>query len=125
MSTPQYGPGLLAFTKARQLYQLEHKLIEEELSKLTPERQEEVREAMRRLREAPRKPVLLHCTPRTHTPKALAGLLYTAYCEAVGGHAHDGKPLPTWAEFSGDPTKTKQLTGWLAAARVAARCTTP
>jgi len=50
----------------------------------------------------------------------LAGQMYTAYCEAVGGVAYDGKPLPAWPEFSTDPTKQKQAAGWLAAAKVAA-----
>lgn len=46
----------------------------------------------------------------------LAQVLYTTYCEAVGGKAYDGKPLPSWQEFSTDPTKQKQTLGWMAAA---------
>ncbi len=42
--------------------------------------------------------------------------LYTAYCEAVGGVAFNGDPLPKWKEFSEDPAKTKQYIAWLAAA---------
>lgn len=49
---------------------------------------------------------------------ALAGLMYTAYCVAVGGKAYDGKPLPPWPEFSTDPAKKTQTLGWMAAARV-------
>ena len=41
-----------------------------------------------------------------------AGELYEAYCVAVGGVAYDGKPLPSWAEFSADPAKAKQVAGW-------------
>lgn len=43
-----------------------------------------------------------------------AGQLYTRYCEAVGGKAYDGSPLPTWDEFSKDEKKTKQADAWLA-----------
>jgi hypothetical protein len=46
----------------------------------------------------------------------LAQVLYMSYCEAVGGVAYDGKPLPSWQEFSTDPTKKKQTLGWMAAA---------
>jgi len=42
--------------------------------------------------------------------------LYTAYCKAVGGVAFNGDPLPSWAEFSADPSKTKQSNAWLEAA---------
>lgn len=45
-----------------------------------------------------------------------AGELYAAYCAAVGGVAHDGKPLPDWATFSTDPGKAKQAAGWEAVA---------
>jgi hypothetical protein len=46
----------------------------------------------------------------------IAGELYAAYCEAVGGVAFNGDPLPCWMEFSHDPTKEKQIKGWMAAA---------
>jgi hypothetical protein len=46
----------------------------------------------------------------------LAGDLYTAYCEAVGGKAFNGDPLPSWYEFSKDPNKQKQVEGWVAVA---------
>jgi len=45
--------------------------------------------------------------------KDLAEMLYEAYCQAVGGVAYDGKPLPKWAEFVLDPAKQKQAQGWL------------
>ena len=48
----------------------------------------------------------------------IAGDLYETYCIAVGGLAFNGDPLPSWAEFSKDPTKQKQVVGWV---RVAAR----
>lgn len=51
--------------------------------------------------------------------EALAGELYDHYCLAVGGVAYDGKPLPGWAEFSGDPTKQKQANGWRSVAEKA------
>ena len=59
--------------------------------------------------------------PRADTthdaPETVAERLYTVYCEAVGGVAYDGKPLPNWAEFSTDPGKEKQANGWRQAAR--------
>jgi hypothetical protein len=42
-----------------------------------------------------------------------AGELYTAYCEAVGGKAHDGQPLPAWSDFYNDDTKRKQVRAWM------------
>lgn len=48
--------------------------------------------------------------------EAVALLLYDVYCEAVGGLAYDGKPLPSWAEFSMDPQKAKQANAWRAVA---------
>ena len=49
----------------------------------------------------------------------LAGVLYTEYCEAVGGKAFNGDPLPDWSTFSNDPTKTKQSNAWLKTAEKA------
>ena len=48
--------------------------------------------------------------------ETVAKALYTAYCEAVGGVAFNGDPLPDWKTFSDDPTKEKQANGWLSAA---------
>ena len=45
-----------------------------------------------------------------------ASLMYTAYCEAVGGRAFNGDALPDWDTFSADPSKEKQVAGWIAAA---------
>ena len=45
-----------------------------------------------------------------------AGELYTTYCEAVGGKAFNGDPLPSWEQFQTDPTKEKQVKAWLAVA---------
>ena len=42
--------------------------------------------------------------------------LYETYCEAVGGVAFNGDPLPSWEEFSQDPNKTKQSNAWLVTA---------
>lgn len=47
---------------------------------------------------------------------AIAGRLYTVYCRAVGGIAFNGDKLPTWEEFSTDPSKEKQAKAWLAVA---------
>lgn len=54
----------------------------------------------------------------TMSDTVLACSMYTAYCEAVGGKAHDGQPLPTWEEFSNDPSKVRQIAGWYAAVSV-------
>lgn len=53
------------------------------------------------------------------TKTELAGKMYDAYCEAVGGVAFNGDPLPTWKEFETDPNKQKQVKGWLASAQIA------
>lgn len=49
-----------------------------------------------------------------------AGLLYDAYCKAVGGVAFNGDPLPDWDTFRADPAKQKQVDAWLAVGRTAA-----
>ena len=49
--------------------------------------------------------------------EAAAELLYTVYCENVGGIAFNGDKLPTWTEFSVDPKKEKQANAWRASAR--------
>lgn len=46
----------------------------------------------------------------------IAGELYDQYCLKVGGIAFNGDPLPTWEEFSNDPTKEKQYLAWIAVA---------
>lgn len=43
---------------------------------------------------------------------ALAKELYETYCQSVGGVAFNGDPLPSWDDFSTDPTKQKQTIGW-------------
>ncbi|MGC4016139.1 MAG: hypothetical protein QM755_16690 [Luteolibacter sp.] len=58
-------------------------------------------------------------TPSDEDIRAAAGRSYTAYCEAVGGVAFNGDPLPTWEEFSADTSKVKQAAGWIEAARAA------
>lgn len=50
------------------------------------------------------------------TMEKLAMAMYDEYCEAVGGKAYDGKPLPTAKEFFDDATKAKQQRGWFRAA---------
>jgi len=45
-----------------------------------------------------------------------AGQLYEVYCEAVGGVAFNGDPLPPWKDFSSDPGKVKQADAWRAVA---------
>ena len=49
----------------------------------------------------------------------LAGELYETYCQSVGGKAFNGDPLPSWADFSKDPAKQKQVEGWVAVANAA------
>lgn len=53
--------------------------------------------------------------------KDLAGKLYDAYSKGVGGTAFNGVPLPTWDDFLTDPTKERQLQGWIAVAEEACR----
>lgn len=50
-------------------------------------------------------------------PEEVAGRMYDAYCEAVGGVAFNGDPLPKWSEFRADPNKTKQSDAWVTAAK--------
>lgn len=47
------------------------------------------------------------------------GLLYEAYCKAVGGKAFNGDPLPDWKTFSLDPTKQVQVHGWMVVSETA------
>lgn len=49
--------------------------------------------------------------------KNLAGRLYEKYCAEVGGKAFNGDPLPSWQEFSSDPSKQKQANAWIASAQ--------
>lgn len=46
----------------------------------------------------------------------IAGQIYEAYCQSVGGVAFNGDPLPKWEDFAADPQKQKQVQGWIAAA---------
>lgn len=39
---------------------------------------------------------------------------YETYNLAVGGVAWNNDPLPNWEDFYNDPTKQKQVYGWLA-----------
>ena len=48
-----------------------------------------------------------------------AGKLYERYCQAVGGKAYDGKPLPSWKEFRGDEAKRTQSDAWIEVAEAA------
>ena len=52
--------------------------------------------------------------------ETIAGVLYTQYCDAVGGKAFNGDPLPKWSEFRADPSKQKQSDAWVVVGRVAA-----
>lgn len=58
-----------------------------------------------------RLPVGVPCEAQT-----VAGTMYTAYCEAVGGKAFNGDTLPSWSEFKNDPNKSKQANAWISAA---------
>jgi hypothetical protein len=55
----------------------------------------------------------------------LAEKLYTKYCQAVGGKAFNGDPLPSWPEFVEDPAKAKQANAWIIVAEEANRLTSP
>jgi len=49
----------------------------------------------------------------------LTDVMYTAYCQAVGGKAFNGDDLPTWDVFANDPKKQKQVNAWRVAAKAA------
>lgn len=49
----------------------------------------------------------------------LAHTLYDTYCAAVGGKAFNGDPLPSSAEFFGDPAKETQANAWRIVAQTA------
>jgi hypothetical protein len=51
--------------------------------------------------------------------ETLAARLYTTYCQAVGGKAFNGDPLPAWEVFVRDEWKQLQAEGWRAVAREA------
>ena len=51
--------------------------------------------------------------------ETLAAELYHEYCNAVGGKAFNGDPLPTWEEFRADRTKDKQSDAWVVVAEKA------
>jgi hypothetical protein len=57
------------------------------------------------------------CQPEGNA--VLADILYTEYCKAVGGKAHDGVLLPNWTEFRADPAKTRQADAWEVVAKTA------
>lgn len=48
----------------------------------------------------------------------MAGVMYDAYCKAVGGKAFNGDDLPAWKEFHLDTSKQKQINAWIEAASV-------
>jgi hypothetical protein len=49
----------------------------------------------------------------------LAHRMYDDYCNAVGGKAFNGDPLPQSEEFFSDETKQKQANAWRVAAKTA------
>lgn len=49
----------------------------------------------------------------------VARKLYDAYCQAVGGTAFNGDPLPKSEEFFEDQTKRKQADAWRVVAQTA------
>lgn len=51
--------------------------------------------------------------PGTTEEEDAAALLYEAYCEAVGGIAFNGDPLPSWTAFRSDLSKRKQSDAWM------------
>ena len=46
------------------------------------------------------------------TIEQTAKMLWTEYCKAVGGFAHDGFQLPSWEDFAANPEKQVQVNGW-------------
>jgi len=60
---------------------------------------------------------LLKSSPELFELDAHADLLYSVYCEGVGGVAFNGDPLPSWADFAGDAAKQKQADAWRAVAK--------
>lgn len=48
----------------------------------------------------------------SETSETVARYLYDIYCEAVGGKAWDGRPLPSSSEFFTDASKAKQADAW-------------
>jgi transcriptional regulator of met regulon len=51
--------------------------------------------------------------------EAIAGTFYETYCNAVGGKAFSGEPLPSWNEFRGDENKKIQSDAWIKVAELA------
>ena len=51
----------------------------------------------------------------------VASVLYEAYCEAVGGKAFNGDPLPDWRTFRADTSKQTQSDAWCVVAITAIR----
>ncbi len=47
----------------------------------------------------------------------MAGELYTIYCQAMGGKAFNGDPLPNWEKFRADEKKKVQSDAWMTCAR--------
>jgi hypothetical protein len=47
----------------------------------------------------------------------IADALYTTYCQAVGGKAFNGDPLPDWQTFRRDPAKQVQSEAWIKVAQ--------
>lgn len=59
--------------------------------------------------------------PAEESKLAVAGKLYDTYCEAVGGKAFNGDPLPAWEDFRADTEKTPQSDAWMVVAEHALR----
>jgi hypothetical protein len=57
--------------------------------------------------------------PVTVLDEVVASKLYETYCQAVGGKAYNGDPLPSWREFASDANKKKQVAAWHEVARQA------
>lgn len=51
--------------------------------------------------------------------RTLAKKMYDVYCEAVGGVAFNGDPLPKSEEFFSDESKRKQSNAWDESAKAA------
>lgn len=51
----------------------------------------------------------------------LAGVLYTAFRQEVGGVVIDGDAWPSWDKLCASPSKQKQVNGWVNVAKAATR----
>lgn len=54
----------------------------------------------------------MNTPPNEADIESLTAKLYAVYCDAVGGKAFNGDPLPNWTDFATDIKKIKQAEAW-------------